>query len=131
MGRRILETSDSIIQNKINRFFEKNLSKSVNFEKTSVRGVWHVRNANTPANYNVWAEIGKLIRSNEIVDKVERDKIFAEHEKINPSVFLGRGYVTAGCTIEEAMLGLRMLNRHSDSNMFEIDEFEGIYICWD
>ena len=130
MGRRILEISDEIIQGKINRFFEKNFHKTVSFEKTSIREVWRVRNANTPKDYSMFGELYKLIQSNNL-SKEEREKVFDEHEKINPSVFIGRGYVTAGCTIEEAMYGLKMLNKNSDKNMFEVDEFEGIWIAYD
>jgi hypothetical protein len=131
MKRRILETSENKVKEIVNRFFEKHFQKTVVFEQTSVKYVWRVKNANTPKGYNIFSEMVKLIESTKLNDD-EKRKFDLQYTKDNPTVFMGRGYVSVGCTANEASRGLERLNPNTDRrDMFDINEFEGIWIAYD
>jgi len=130
MRRRILETSDEIIQDKICRFLEINFHKTAIFEDTRAKKVWHITNSKTPKNYNFFSEFSKEIQAIEH-SKEEYDRVRNEHKKIKPNIFIGGNFIAAGVDIDEAIQSLKMLGRRRDESLFEVEEFDGIWIAYD
>jgi hypothetical protein len=130
MGRRILEIDENTVKDVINRFLEKHFQKTAIFEPTSVKYVWRVTNSNTPKDYNIWNELNKLIESRNLSEE-EQKKIQLKQIDDSPTIFIGRGYITAGLYSDEAAWGLRMLNKNSNSSLFEVDKFEDFWVAYD
>ena len=58
-------------------------------------------------------------------------KELAELDKCSPNVFTGRGYITCDEDWQKAVNRLQSINPSRDWNMFEIEEYKGIFMVYD